>query len=111
MNEKDRGTIKWTSLMLPEHVRMLKEHQQSYFKEPKPQLDPQQMEEFERTLCEAMARNCPLSLTCWKDGHFMQVDGYVHYINHAGRKLHLVTSDGEAAYVSFTDLTDVKVSD
>ncbi|PYZ96475.1 hypothetical protein CR205_12200 [Alteribacter lacisalsi] len=111
MNEKDRGTIKWTSLMLPEHVRMLKEHQEAYFKVARPELDPQQLEEFERTVCEAMGLNRELAVTYWENGYHHQVYGYVHYINYVARKLHVATAEGDVAYLMFDSLTDVRFPD
>ena len=50
----DRGTKKWTSLMLPEHVEILKKvfAEQSY--QTKPILDEQQVVENERILKHAL---------------------------------------------------------
>lgn len=39
---KDRGTIKWTAIMLPEHVKMLKEMFAEDEKIEKPLIDEQQ---------------------------------------------------------------------
>ncbi|GGF28051.1 hypothetical protein GCM10010954_28930 [Halobacillus andaensis] len=40
-NPNDRGTIKWTSLMLPEHVEMVQEIFKEQEREEKLQLDEQ----------------------------------------------------------------------
>ncbi|GEN31675.1 hypothetical protein HNQ35_002040 [Cerasibacillus quisquiliarum] len=48
MNEhiKDRGTKKWTSIMLPEHVKALKQLLADERKEQKPLLDEQHLIEW-----------------------------------------------------------------
>ena len=50
MNYRDRGSIKWSSLMLPEH----KERLSAWYKEQeyvtKPELDEQKWEEINRLL-------------------------------------------------------------
>lgn len=43
---RDRGTIKWTSLMLPEHVEMVKNVWEEDERIEKPILDDQQLEEI-----------------------------------------------------------------
>ncbi|MGD7045763.1 YolD-like family protein [Jeotgalibacillus proteolyticus] len=43
--QNDRGTIKWTSLMLPEHVEMVKEIYKEQNKVDKPLLDEQQIQD------------------------------------------------------------------
>ncbi|WP_077309098.1 YolD-like family protein [Terribacillus halophilus] len=44
----DRGKIKWTSLMLPEHVEMLQQMGREIGIEKAPILDEQQLEELEQ---------------------------------------------------------------
>lgn len=41
MDIKDRGTIKWTAMMLPEHVELLKQLEHEQQKVKKPELDEQ----------------------------------------------------------------------
>lgn len=51
---RDRGTIKWTSLMLPEHVEMIKQVWKEDERIEKPILDEQKMEEIDIALHLAM---------------------------------------------------------
>ncbi|WP_082234583.1 YolD-like family protein [Halobacillus massiliensis] len=44
-NPNDRGTIKWTSLILPEHVEMVQEIFKEQEREEKLQLDEQQLQD------------------------------------------------------------------
>lgn len=47
---KDRGGIKWTSLMLPEHVKALREFDWDLTKIERPVLEEQQLEELNETI-------------------------------------------------------------
>ncbi|GAB3801050.1 YolD-like family protein [Virgibacillus kimchii] len=53
----DRGNIKWTSLMLPEHVQLIKEMWEEDDKKEKPILDEQQIEEIIMKLRMALHDN------------------------------------------------------
>ncbi|MCY8467015.1 YolD-like family protein, partial [Bacillus atrophaeus] len=50
---RDRGTIKWTSMMLPEHLTQLKQDLLDVSKIEKPSLDNQQIEEMDILVSEA----------------------------------------------------------
>lgn len=63
---RDRGTIKWTSMMLPEHVKQLKQDLLDVSKTGKPSLDEQQIEELDILVSEAMALNKELNLSSLK---------------------------------------------
>lgn len=54
-----RGTMKWTAMMLPEHVKMLRDEFIEYDKVDKPTLDEHQLEEINSTILEAMVRLAP----------------------------------------------------
>ncbi|MFF2286401.1 YolD-like family protein [Peribacillus butanolivorans] len=43
---RDRGRIKWVSMMLPEHVKLLREYNEGLDKVEKPVLDERKYEEF-----------------------------------------------------------------
>jgi hypothetical protein len=75
----DRGAIKWASLMLPEHVKALREWRDNE-KQPKsgaPQLDEQLGETFDQILQEAERTHHPLSITFIKDGKPAVASGVV----------------------------------
>ena len=48
---RDRGRIKWVTMMLPEHVKLLREYNESLDKAEKPVLDEQKYEEFYEINC------------------------------------------------------------
>ncbi len=45
---RDRGRIKWTSLMLPEHVKMLRDWANEDMWEKTKEIDEQKLEEMKR---------------------------------------------------------------
>jgi hypothetical protein len=56
---KDRG-IKWTAMMLPDHVHLLKEARFDEERIQKPVLDVHEIDELEIRILEAMETNSPL---------------------------------------------------
>ncbi|WP_281659142.1 YolD-like family protein [Halobacillus sp. Cin3] len=59
---RDRGTIKWTSLMLPEHVEMIKQVWKEDERIEKPILDDQQLEEIGLKLQIALKDGLPVEV-------------------------------------------------
>ncbi|MGP4069402.1 YolD-like family protein [Halobacillus sp. B29] len=58
----DRGTIKWTSLMLPEHVEVLQKLWKEDERVDKATLDEQQLEEIEFALQRAKSDDLPVEI-------------------------------------------------
>ncbi|WP_244895405.1 YolD-like family protein [Evansella clarkii] len=104
---KDRGTIKWTAMMLPEHVAMLRDLQHEHKKQPKPELEPQQLEEFEYLICEAMEFDKELTFVYWKNGFYEDFTGKAHYIDHLTKKLHIKSDEDEREYITIDCIISV----
>ncbi|MBU9720140.1 YolD-like family protein [Bacillus alkalicola] len=107
-NNKDRGTIKWTAMMLPEHVGMLRDLEHNLKKQPKPEIDEQKLEEYEFTICEALEFNKELTFHYWKNGFFEDVTGHVHYIDHITKRLHIKSTSGDVEYIKIDCITSIK---
>ncbi|WP_186577746.1 YolD-like family protein [Aquibacillus kalidii] len=73
----DRGSIKWTSLMLPEHVEMLKNLWKEDKKTKKPLLDEQQLEEMNRVMQEANSYQTSICITFYNRGFYEEVTGTI----------------------------------
>ncbi|MFA1820537.1 YolD-like family protein [Virgibacillus oceani] len=71
----DRGSIKWTSLMMPEHVEMLNQMWAEDDKKEKPILDEQQIEENSIKLQLAIHNSLTLKIKYYKDHNFRTVKG------------------------------------
>ena len=66
MTNRDRGNIKWNALMLPEHVKLLREWQAEDKKIAKPKLDDWQLEEMNKQLQYAYEQNLSIILNFWR---------------------------------------------
>lgn len=77
----DRGTIKWTSMMLPEHANMLKEMwSQKEWKE-KPMLDEQLITEMNLKLQFALKDDLTIEIEYFKDHDYHKIKGKLLGVN------------------------------
>jgi hypothetical protein len=105
---RDRGNIKWTSMMLPEHVKLLRDWAKEDKYESKPELDEQQLEQMNDVICESMSYGTELSITYFEQTRHHTVRGIVHYIDDIHKKLRVVTSRGEIYHISIFNITKVE---
>jgi len=105
MKVQDRGTIKWVSLMLPEHVELLKEVFVEY--KEKPSLDEQKMHEIDQALKYAVEHDVPLEMTYFYCGEYRKTTGHLQKIDQWRGYILLKNEDGSK--VSLTDIIDVKL--
>lgn len=73
----DRGTKKWTSLMLPEHVEILKVLFAEKVYEKKPTLDEQQVMENETILKHAIHDHLMIEIKYFKNHDVQVIQGEV----------------------------------
>ncbi|MFV8830522.1 YolD-like family protein [Alkalihalobacterium sp. APHAB7] len=109
MTLKDRGNIKWTALMLPEHVGMLRQWAADLDKVPRPELDEQEWQEFEITIRDAMSENNALTIKYWENGYYKTLVGRVHYVDMNGKQFRIVDEFDERYYVAFADIIAVNI--
>ncbi|MED1024621.1 YolD-like family protein [Bacillus licheniformis] len=116
-NLKDRGSIKWTAMMLPEHVGLLRELESNQNKVKRPVLDMSQIEDMEMIISEAMEFNTQLQFTIFKPlpflngadtGELINIEGKIHYINHIRKVFHVVDSKGDTNLIKFEDIVKVE---
>ncbi|MBS4747566.1 YolD-like family protein [Bacillus altitudinis] len=104
---RDRGTIKWTAMMLPEHVARLKHDLAETKKIDKPIIDEQQAEEFESTIAYAMSVNKPLNFSIFDLGVVNQLKGFTQYINYEKKMLHIKDMSDDIHFVLLDDIVGV----
>lgn len=104
----DRGNIKWVSLMLPEHVKMLKEMWRETEKIQRPKIDSQQYQEFDELVCEAMGFHWPLQFDYFHNGRILKVSGYVHYYDETKGKFYIESLQGKRCTLNLQDVTGVQ---
>jgi len=107
---KDRGTKKWTSIMIPELITDL---QHAFYEDAnrtdKPIIDEYQQAEFDESICYAMEYNYPVEFTLWIKGYTETVKGNVHFVDYIQKHFRLKQSNGDLAIVKMNDIIRVKV--
>ncbi|PLS15359.1 YolD-like family protein [Bacillus sp. M6-12] len=108
---RDRGRIKWTSMMLPEHVKMLREwaHEDTY--EQRRELDEQKLEEMNMAIGEAMETGAAVAITHYQNRRHCLLIGRIHYYNETKQQLHVVDHFNEPHYIGLSDIADVRCAE
>src|SRR5699024_3556144 len=91
METHDRGTMKWVSLMLPEHVALLK----GVFEErqEKPFLDEQKQMEIDQKLKDSVAFQLEVTITYYKNSGCTTLRGKIR--SEGGRKAWKRMTEGQ----------------
>ncbi|MGE7929658.1 YolD-like family protein [Lysinibacillus xylanilyticus] len=77
---QDRGNIKWASMMLPEHLELLREYKQERTEQPR-ELTEWELEELQNTIDRAFNQQLGIKLEEWKDYKITQWTGIIKSIN------------------------------
>lgn len=107
MAQQDRGTIKWTSLMLPEHVELLKQMWQEDKKESKPILDSQEIEWINQQILESYEHQLPVQLTFFEDSQTYHVAGQISKLHPETKRINIETGDHEHVELSFSSILSI----
>ena len=105
---RDRGTIKWTAMMLPEHVKMLRDWTEEDTHMVKPELDEQQLEAMNDVLYTALEDGSELVITHYEWKQHKLLIGNIHYYDQLMRKLHIVDKFGDEHYLAIEEIIDVR---
>ncbi len=97
----ERGTKKWTSLMLPEQVQMLEEMYEEMDQKEKPILDDQQIEENSFKLRGALEHKLDVKITYFVDHDFKDIEGSVKNIRN-----NMIYIEGTG--INFDDIIEVE---
>jgi hypothetical protein len=104
---KDRGTIKWTSLMLPEHVEQLKQLWEESKLADKPILDEQQLEKLNANCTYALHNKVPISLTYYQQGKEKNIEGQIKKLDSQKNLLYLRTNNHEVIKIPLTNILNI----
>ncbi|WML47626.1 YolD-like family protein [Neobacillus sp. PS3-34] len=107
---RDRGRIKWTSMMLPEHVKMLRDWVKEDVYEQEKEVDEQQLELMNDILSEAMEFNQSVTITHYRNRNYELVLGIIHYWDELEQKLHIVDKFEEIHRIQLKYIADVRLS-
>ncbi|WP_342505057.1 YolD-like family protein [Sporosarcina sp. FSL K6-2383] len=72
---RDRGHIKWTAMMLPEHLTKLREWVGEDGYEEKPDIDEWTLQEFQQQLAIAYQSQCEIRVKTWNKGMLADITG------------------------------------
>jgi len=86
---RDRGSKKWVAMMLPEHVKMLRDYNDELKQVPRPQLDEWDLEIIQDNIDLAMKRNVEIKIKRWINGMFKYNQGTIQWIDLKNRKIEL----------------------
>jgi len=90
---RDRGSIKWTAMMLPEHVELLRKWAKEDHHKKKPELDEQRLEELNQLIHLSFHEKKELIFTYYQHHTFHQIKGYVIDINRLSGKLRILAEN------------------
>ncbi|ANU13728.1 hypothetical protein B481_2286 [Planococcus halocryophilus Or1] len=90
---KDRGRIKWTALMLPEHVEMIREWYAKDELIAKPELTEDDLQLLQEEMDIALKRQCEVVIQSWEEGVVYEHRGTIEGIEARNRMI--VCKEGE----------------
>ncbi|MCA1063278.1 YolD-like family protein [Rossellomorea sp. AcN35-11] len=105
---RDRGRIKWTSMMLPEHVKLLRDWAKEDTYEKRKELDEQELDRMNEVVAEAMEFGKWVSITHYVKHRHQLLIGTIHHVDSLEGKLHVVDRFEEVYYISLSNITDIR---
>ncbi|HEX6594148.1 MAG TPA: YolD-like family protein [Bacillota bacterium] len=102
---KDRGTKKWNSIMLPEHVEAVKQVFAEEERKEKPILDEQQKMEIDANIKRALRDNMVIEITYYADYDYKKVSGNLLSVDVFQGSIKL--DDDRMTEIKFADILDV----
>lgn len=104
----DRGNIKWTAMMLPEHVAAVKQELINLEKVNKPILDEDGLAKIELLIYEAMEYNLQLEFSLFKKGFIESIVGSTHFIDYIKKEFRIKDKNDLIHNVPFQKIVDVQ---
>ncbi|MFS0562635.1 YolD-like family protein [Terribacillus sp. 179-K 1B1 HS] len=105
----ERGTMKWTSLMMPEHIAMLQKSMAKQYDVPQPVLSEDQREDIERILREASEYKSEVTVTYWGNNRLHTLVGVIERLNPNMRRIELRDKEDDLNFVGFSFITDIEI--
>ena len=109
-NIRDRGTKKWTAMMLPEHVEALREWMAEDDYVEKPQFNDWELRLVQEEIERSVQSGSPVNIQIWKDGKVITFEGVISEIDIRLRQL-LLVAPFETTRIFVSDIIRVQVLD
>ncbi len=97
-NVQDRGSKKWTSLMLPEHVERIRSLNEELRQDKKPRLDDLELSLISEEIGRAYESKSTIRLAYWRDGYIRLDYGVPTLIDVSLKKVTIADSFGTTQY-------------
>ena len=104
---KDRGTIKWTALMLPEHITRLHEWRTESEKQAEQPLDEWTATKIERLLLYSYKQQQPITLTFSNNYQHSELQGIVVNIRYPEQRIRFNNTWVDIASIKNAEADDV----
>ncbi|NLT94276.1 MAG: YolD-like family protein [Clostridia bacterium] len=106
---KDRGAIKWSAMMLPEHRKLLEKllAEQQYVE--KPSLAQDKCEEINRVLLEALAKGKKVGFKIYQDHAIQSIEGVITRHIPEQRKLKIIAETGRIIFLNLEKIVDAEI--
>lgn len=108
---RDRGRIKWNSLMLPEHVKMLREWAKEGTWTEQKQLDEQKLEMLDGIAAEAMEFGSSVVITYFKANDYAQLTGTIHYFDSLQKEFRVIDQSGSVQGILLKNIERIQIID
>ncbi|ACA40712.1 YolD-like family protein [Lysinibacillus sphaericus] len=106
----DRGSMKWTVMMLPEHLDLIRVLRQEQFYDKKRELTEWELEEIEHTIQYAFKMQKLITLMLWNDNNLRDETGLVTGTDTVKKEL-LIDTDVAIKRIAFDKIQDAKMVD
>ena len=107
---RDRGNLKWTSMMLPEHIKKLRVWVDDDKKTDKPQLDDLELELISDEITRAFNSKCEVKLTIWREGYLLHDFGKIIEINNKNKMI-VLDDPFSTTHYPFDEIVSVSLID
>lgn len=109
MTIKDRGNIKWNSLMLVEHKKMLEKLKDEEKDKNKPQLDEQELQRLNRILHQAIEEKLTVKIIYYREKRYYNIKGVIEKYLLSPKMIVMNNSKTEKVYLSTEDVINIKL--
>lgn len=108
---RDRGKIKWTSMMLPEHVKLLRDWVKEDSYEKQVEIDEQHLELMNEIIFDAMEFGKCVTITHFRNHRYELLIGQIHYWDEINQKLHIKDRFEEVHRIGLASVADVHLTE
>ncbi|WP_033828485.1 YolD-like family protein [Bacillus andreraoultii] len=105
---RDRGRIKWTAMMLPEHVQLLREWANEDSWEKSTELDEQQLEVFNEIIFSAKEMRKKVAVQYYTGHHYKTLIGHIRSLDTMENTIQVVSEEGTLYSISLAKISDIE---